>query len=164
MSVPMGLRSAKAYEKHENWVAPTSRRLLSRCRRPFADEIQRGAYVPTLFVGTYAPLRNGGRRHAKKRHVCVTRVFHGLSRAEGPWGQTSEGEVFASRPLPFILSGLCQRPTKIAEHQMQWQEESFAGAVCGSVKTTYVLSFRALCVGLTRIIHEFLRTAREKRV
>ena len=32
-----------------------------------------GAYVPTPFVGMYAPFGIGSRRHAKERHVCATR-------------------------------------------------------------------------------------------
>jgi hypothetical protein len=32
-----------------------------------------GAYVPTHFVGMYAPVRIGRCRHAKERHVCATR-------------------------------------------------------------------------------------------
>jgi hypothetical protein len=48
---------------------------------------QGGACVPPYFGGMSAPFGQG-RRHAKLRHVCATRVFHELSRAEGPWGQT----------------------------------------------------------------------------
>ena len=32
-----------------------------------------GAYVPTHFVGMYALLRTGTRRHAKELHGCTTR-------------------------------------------------------------------------------------------
>jgi len=32
------------------------------------------SYVPTPFVGMYAPFGIGSRRHAKERHVCATRL------------------------------------------------------------------------------------------
>ena len=65
-----------------------------RCRLPRRVEkpLMGGAYVPTPFVGMYAPVApiraTTCRRHAKERPVA-TRVFQRLSRAEGPWGQTS---------------------------------------------------------------------------
>ena len=33
------------------------------------------SYVPTVFVGMYAPCRSAGHRHAKERHICATRDF-----------------------------------------------------------------------------------------
>ena len=93
MSVPMGLQPAKA---DENRVAHTSRRLLSRCMRPFLGALQRGTYIPPKNGGTYAPplvFRPCALLVLKRRiHPDNKRRDVGATGGEGGRGMQGSGE------------------------------------------------------------------------